>query len=511
MKHTCLFILLILSQTLFAQIENLKQITDYDFDSRNPNYSNGYGFPFVTFEGHTDSSSMVFISLYNSWNDSFSEPILVSDSTGVNKNPVGMEFNSYSNDRKQIIVWEKENNGNIDLVYKEFSIESYDSYFFSDETYLTETTVNENNFSFVEDYLGYRTFEIVYEREGSIFLYTKTDSSAIEEVVFPSMDCGCSYKQPTGINNFYLHGLSQYYDKGQIFVAIEQNIATNLSKLIYRYRINRDSTWSDIMTLYDSTNCQKPKFFLSIWDGESPLTISFETIIDDKTKIMYYTSFDDFGNNSEANEYYSKDYLESNNFSSYLADTGISWGAPFISVPNSAKIVRNDSTFILVPVPWYGYETYEVLPVKYSNTSHKLGQLGYKSMSSVTYTIWEDSSANGRINLFGKGRYEIVVGVEDDNKSIPTEFTLSQNYPNPFNPSTTINYSIPLNINSESQVVTLKIYDILGRELATLIDKEQMQGNYTVKFDANQLTSGMYFYKLQYGSSVKTRKMMLLK
>ncbi len=94
---------------------------------------------------------------------------------------------------------------------------------------------------------------------------------------------------------------------------------------------------------------------------------------------------------------------------------------------------------------------------------------------------------------------EVVVGT-------PTEFSLGQNYPNPFNPSTTINYSIP-----EFSFVTLKVYDVLGSEVATLVNEDKSVGSYEVEFDANELTSGIYFYKIQAGSFVETKKMVLMK
>ena len=88
----------------------------------------------------------------------------------------------------------------------------------------------------------------------------------------------------------------------------------------------------------------------------------------------------------------------------------------------------------------------------------------------------------------------------------PSEFTLSQNYPNPFNPSTSIEYSVPTNEN-----VTLKVFDILGREVATLVNQEMNPGNYKVHFDASNLSSGIYFYKISSGTYNKTMKMLLLK
>ena len=95
---------------------------------------------------------------------------------------------------------------------------------------------------------------------------------------------------------------------------------------------------------------------------------------------------------------------------------------------------------------------------------------------------------------------------EDEEIEMVYEFELRQNYPNPYNPSTTISYSIP----SQSHV-TLKIFDILGREVETLVNKQQSQGNYEVSFDASNLTSGVYFYRIQAGKFVDSKKMLLLR
>ncbi|MCX7762321.1 MAG: DUF4623 domain-containing protein [Candidatus Kryptonium sp.] len=89
---------------------------------------------------------------------------------------------------------------------------------------------------------------------------------------------------------------------------------------------------------------------------------------------------------------------------------------------------------------------------------------------------------------------------------VPLTYALYQNYPNPFNPITTIKYSIP-----RTEKVTLKIYNILGQEVATLIDEEQKAGVYEFKFDASNLASGVYFYRLTAGSFVDVKKMMLVK
>lgn len=93
-----------------------------------------------------------------------------------------------------------------------------------------------------------------------------------------------------------------------------------------------------------------------------------------------------------------------------------------------------------------------------------------------------------------------------DNNALAFSFKLSQNFPNPFNPVTSIQYSIPQRSN-----VTLKVYDVLGNEVKTLVNEEKDRGVYSVNFDASGLASGMYLYRLQAGSFVETKKMILLR
>ena len=97
------------------------------------------------------------------------------------------------------------------------------------------------------------------------------------------------------------------------------------------------------------------------------------------------------------------------------------------------------------------------------------------------------------------------VGVENEGQPV-TDYALTQNYPNPFNPSTQIKFAI-----KEAGFVTLKVYDVLGKEVATLVKGDFTAGSYNVSFDASGLASGIYFYRLESGSFVQTNKMMLLK
>lgn len=100
----------------------------------------------------------------------------------------------------------------------------------------------------------------------------------------------------------------------------------------------------------------------------------------------------------------------------------------------------------------------------------------------------------------------IVTSVKEDKMQTPSGYYLSQNYPNPFNPNTVINYQL-----SAYSHVTLKVYDVLGRLVNTLIDGYKSQGNYSVNFDAADLASGIYFYQLKAGNFTETKKLSLLK
>ncbi len=99
-----------------------------------------------------------------------------------------------------------------------------------------------------------------------------------------------------------------------------------------------------------------------------------------------------------------------------------------------------------------------------------------------------------------------VTGVKQENNTIPKNFNLEQNYPNPFNPTTTINYSV-----SMAGLVTLKVYDELGREVETLVNEQKAPGNYIIDFNAAGLSSGVYFYQLKAEEYISTKKMILLK
>ncbi|MDP4117336.1 MAG: T9SS type A sorting domain-containing protein, partial [Bacteroidota bacterium] len=101
---------------------------------------------------------------------------------------------------------------------------------------------------------------------------------------------------------------------------------------------------------------------------------------------------------------------------------------------------------------------------------------------------------------------EMITSVELSSNGQPSNFGLEQNYPNPFNPNTTINYRLP-----QSGPVTIKVYDVLGNEVKTLVNEYKSAGEYSINFDAGKLSSGVYIYRITSGGYTSAKKMTLIK
>lgn len=171
-------------------------------------------------------------------------------------------------------------------------------------------------------------------------------------------------------------------------------------------------------------------------------------------------------------------------------------GADFISTvlnDNSSLAIENGTA------PFTGYYK----PSRPLNIFNGMNAYGDWTLSIIDNFAGNDGILNSwslKITL------DVLVNIEEENDKILTNYQLHQNYPNPFNPTTTINFSLP-----QTGIVNLKIYNLLGEEVITLIAEERQAGNHSVQFNASYLSSGIYFYKLQAGSFFQTKKMILLK
>jgi photosystem II stability/assembly factor-like uncharacterized protein len=256
-----------------------------------------------------------------------------------------------------------------------------------------------------------------------------------------------------------------------------------------------------------------------------------------------------FYNNSKAISEDAQGNLLAGNISGlyFSSDEGNSWSfkKDFIGQINYIKLTREGVLYLLTEyngafrssdngVTWstsYGTDELD-RPIVFRVSCNQLVEMndGYLLMATdnglyetkdngLTWTKRNDELKNSKISklivsddglisaITDKGiftAYNTITSV--DKIEIPAQFQLLQNYPNPFNPATTISYSIP-----KTGFVTLKIYDMLGREVETLVNENKTEGVYKVKFDADRLSSGVYIYSIRANNLILSKKMMLMK
>ncbi len=169
---------------------------------------------------------------------------------------------------------------------------------------------------------------------------------------------------------------------------------------------------------------------------------------------------------------------------------------------------------------WASWNSYtQIWPLKenlaYTNTALQTHAMGGFPLGDLyhwwpaKYTSWaaQSTAEYNRINgWLSTGKDPLASSVEQVTGAIPKEFTLSQNYPNPFNPTTSIEYSVPIRGS-----ISLKVFNLLGQHVMTLVDGVQEAGNYVARFNGTDLTSGVYFYRLESGDASLTKKLVLMK
>jgi hypothetical protein len=177
---------------------------------------------------------------------------------------------------------------------------------------------------------------------------------------------------------------------------------------------------------------------------------------------------------------------------------GNDWNQIGLNNQSVYKIVANNNNFI-------AFTSYGCYRSNDGGNTWNGFNIGLNNLQGLTL-MGKDLYALTLDGVIWKRSFDDVMKVDETKGKLPTEFSLSQNYPNPFNPSTTINYQLPT-----FSFVSLKVYDILGREVATLVNEEKKAGYYSVEFNANKLSSGIYFYRMQAGKYVETKKLLLMK
>jgi len=197
--------------------------------------------------------------------------------------------------------------------------------------------------------------------------------------------------------------------------------------------------------------------------------------------------------------------IQSMSDSVYEVDPGTKGNQIVLEIANTSKIMEaNDVDVKLVK---------SSKQLKFQEEEQTISSINKNKETDATFTF--DINVMAPANTKDTVEFQITGKGINQTKSFvlkysaPKQYALYQNYPNPFNPTTTIRYSIPETQHAAS--VQLKVYDILGREITTLVNKEQKAGNYEVKFDGSRYASGIYIYRLTADNFVSIKKMMMVK
>jgi hypothetical protein len=481
--------------SIYSQTFKIKQITSGDFDAKNP-FISKFSFwenPLVYFELLNNDSSNIALMGYDPYTDVFQEITPLTTGNSLRINPYE-DFNHG-------IAFQTNENGNWDIAFR-----SYDYGDWGPITFLTNSPEDEFNLSpfYVSD-AGFPSNNFVlFQRSDTIIVIEYSESVIAEYPVFVNTS---EYQYSNYIGIYYSYSPNNYPRLGIHVVAVEID-SLGRRNLVYNYK-PLNGQWEGKSIIKENCECSNPSLQY-YW-------YSAALIFEDSTS-SGFRPFSVYDWEVEKDFQLIPDLLSGNiaDFKIDVPDIITSGPSPSLELeyfPHSYFVKDGDDLKIRLNKLESGDVVGDTLIDVHMNQSNiTLGALGMWN-GEVFYTIWEDSSA-GHIHLFGRRQLYPVGSVSDENGI--DGFLLNQNYPNPFNPTTSIRYS-----TGSRQFVTLKVYDILGNEIATLVNEEKPAGEYEIEFSAKGgsasggnvygLSSGIYFYQLKAGNFVETKKMILFK
>ncbi len=337
---------------------------------------------------------------------------------------------------------------------------------------------------------------------GNVYLLCSVDrystSDPLDVMFARSTDGGVNWCSPIKINDdpgmtaYQWFGTMSVAPNGRIDVVwldTRDNSVSNISALYYSNSTDGGSTWS--------TNERQSDFFNSHsgWPQQQKMGDYFDMVSDNNGAYLAWAATF----NGEQDVYYSNIIdttiipVELLTFSASVSANVVTlnWSTATELNNHGFKIERSSDKTNWRTIAFKEGKGTTSEPQQYSYVD-KLSDI---ASSKLYYRLKQ-------IDFLGSIEYSNIVEVE----VAPSVFSLSQNYPNPFNPSTTINYQLPVN-----SFVTLKVYDVLGNEVAALVNEQKPAGEYEVEFNASELVSGVYFYTLRAGDYVSTKKTVLLR
>ncbi len=401
--------------------------------------------------------------------------ILIFSDTNQITNPK-ISFIDYSNNIR--IVWQSFINNHWQILSREIINDTL-----SDVVSITDS-LNDN----ITPALG--TQILAWIQNGKLLL-KYLDSASTPIITLDSVNCS----NP-------IIGNGQYYWYGQLYVGYEKGTAGNrqIYSASYTFYANPEWVFTKISSGGDNIN-------INIGTFGSPQNFQpYQTMNNGVWKIVSRFIMNDTSDNVSCNcenpSVFLYILLTKN---SARAEKKLNNSTPFFIVYDTDSLKSNREIMLKFDYEQSNNDT--TINLSNSPGDDYKPEISFYSTDTTYVAVFWTHEQNGKQGIWmSKTFFSPITGFVPGRLQSPGNYSLEQNYPNPFNPSTIISYQLPVN----SKVV-LKIYDLLGKEVATLVNKEQLSGSYHVQFDGSKFASGVYFYRIEAGSFVETRKLILIK
>ena len=477
---------LTLHSVILPQNSFIRQITNGDFDARNPFiYKDEFAFdpPPIFFELHKNGFSNIYSVAYNTAGVFFEDTVALTFGTDLKINP---SFESNSG-----LLYQTNQNGNWDIVLVPDSNGN-----FGVPIFLTSSSADEFLPKFFESTNMFQdSVNILFRRQNDIVFLSYKNNQIKEDVVFQD-SVNLHYSEFVGLET----GDWGIYSGHYVFAIEESNL---FQKRIVRRFKPFNGTWMPKTIVLDNCDCSDLSLQVS---GYNLWGLFYQDSLQNQKRLFMIEDPVAVTNPIIVDIDYEGDISSFNMYS--LLIVGKKLDKQFYDfdfyMPHTFLVEKNGITKVRIDLSEYGiWDTDSLVQVAISKPILAVGPVGLDNFGMVVYTIWEDS-IDGHVQLFGSPRHLGYGAVEDE--SIANDFVLYQNYPNPFNPATKIEYKL-----LQATDVKLTVTNILGEKVFEQNFGYQSAGNYKIDFDGSSLSSGTYLYSIFTNENRLSRKMILMK
>jgi len=466
------------------------------FATKSTSYSmNLVNWEFLAFERHSGTASKICVIKMDMNGQTDTLTNIINDGF-INRNPALCYDCLYSTViNNALIVWETNKNGRWDIYARYYSSTSSPAW--GNVFPIDITSYDKSAPKCI--FLSGTNFALAYMRNNKIVYKELNGQTQVitYDTVLTSNDTSICRNPNLIMNNSY----------NKKYVTYERRKADN-NYAIYIMTSGTLPTWQSPDTVAYVGNNRNSVFITYNYNDISSV---FESNRNGKWNI-YCTDIPYSGSRTQDTVIKSNIYNVSN-FSSFMYP--IITDAPYTQAFSYVR-KSTDSTKIIFGSNLYNYYPKDSTTIGDSSKSVKAAMnLGVMSgFDAVIWTVFNKDSLTYS-NLYARKVIIIIGDIKKIGNTVPDNYELSQNYPNPFNPSTNIKFNIPLlsfpHAPSGNPLVVLKVYNILGKEISTLVNEKLSPGMYETKFSNNQLPSGIYFYTLTAGKFTDTKRMILIK